>query len=294
MAAKKTPKAKTTKTTKATKKKPGSMTEAFGFEDILYEKRARVARLTINRPELRNAMRSKTREELADAIEDAWVDDKVGVIVITGAGDRAFSAGGDLSWITDPKKKVDNEFMLVHYRLANAMRNCGKPIIARVNGYCIGGGNELNMLCDLTIASEDSIFAQAGPLVGSAPVWYGMQLLQESVGYKKAREIVFLCNRYPAEEAERLGWVNQVVPKDKLDEAVDACCKRLLSMSPQSLRIAKFQLNFATDMSFPQITQGLELARFFLKAPEMVEGATAFKEKRKPDFYKVRQKKNSP
>jgi len=262
--------------------------KSLKFEDILYEKKDRIARITINRPDMRNALRSKTREELAIAIEDAWLDDDVGVIVITGAGDKAFCAGGDLSWITDPKKKVDSYFMLVHYRLATAMRCCGKPIIARVNGYCIGGGNELNMLCDLTIASEDSIFGQAGPLVGSAPIWYGMQLLQHSVGDKKAREIVYLCNRYTAKEAQEMGWVNKVVPKDKLDEEVGAWCKRILEMSPQSLRIAKFQINFASDMAFSQITHGLELARFFLKSPEMVEGATAFMEKRKPDFYRVR------
>ncbi len=282
------------KRSKGTKSQRGSGSEAGGdngsleFGDILYEKRDRVAYVTINRPEARNALRSQTREELAAAIEDAWLDEEIGVIVLTGAGDRAFSAGGDLSWIVDPERKVDNKFMLVHYRLATAMRNCGKPIIARVNGYCIGGGNELNMLCDLTIASEDSIFAQAGPLVGSAPIWYGMQLLQLSVGDKKSREIVYLCNRYSAEEAEKLGWVNKVVPKDKLDEEVEAYCNRLLEMSPQSLRIAKFQLNFASDMATPQITQGLELARFFMKAPEMVEGATAFMEKRKPDFYSVK------
>lgn len=264
-------------------KKPSTLK----FENILYEKKKRVARVTINRAEVRNALNSATREELAVAIEDAWVDDNIGVIVLTGAGDKAFSAGGDLSWIVDPKKKVDAKFMLVHYRLANAMRNCGKPIIARVNGYCVGGGNELNMLCDLTIASEDSIFAQAGPLVGSAPIWYGLQQLQHSVGDKKAREIVYLCNRYTAKEAMELGWVNMVVPKEKLDEEVDAWCERLLQMSRQSLRIAKFQINFASDMAHAQITHGLELARFFMKAPEMVEGAKAFLEKRKPDFWSV-------
>lgn len=255
---------------------------------ILYEKKDRIARVTINRPEVRNALNSKTREELAIAIEDAWMDDDIGVIVLTGAGDKAFCAGGDLSWIIDPKKKVDAYFMLVHYRLATAMRCNGKPIIARVNGYCIGSGNELNMLCDLTIASDDSVFGQAGPLVGSAPIWFGTQMLPRSVGEKKAREIVYLCNRYTAHEAERMGLVNKVVPKDKLDEEVNAWCHRLLEMSPQSLRTAKFSLNFASDMAFPQITHGLELGRFFLKSPEMVEGATAFMEKRKPDFWKVK------
>ncbi|MGB7290659.1 MAG: enoyl-CoA hydratase-related protein [Thermodesulfobacteriota bacterium] len=267
-----------------TSKKKGS---SLKFENILYEKKKRIARVTINRAEVRNALNSATREELAIAIEDAWVDDNIGVIVLTGAGDKAFSAGGDLSWIVDPKKKVDAKFMLVHYRLANAMRNCGKPIIARVNGYCVGGGNELNMLCDLTIASEDSIFAQAGPLVGSAPIWYGLQQLQHCVGDKKAREVVYLCNRYSAKEAMEMGWVNTVVPKEKLDEEVDTWCERLLQMSRQSLRIAKFQINFASDMAHAQITHGLELARFFMKAPEMVEGAKAFLEKRKPDFWNV-------
>jgi len=279
------PRKKSTTTKSRTVKKKEK--NALDFKNILYEKKRRVAYVTINREKVRNALNSQTREELAIAIEDAWIDDRVGVIVLTGAGDKAFSAGGDLSWIVDPKKKVDNKFMQVHYRLATAMRCCGKPIIARVNGYCIGGGNELNMLCDLTIASEHSIFGQAGALVGSAPIWYGLQGLQHSVGDKKAREIVYLCNRYTAKEAMDMGWVNKVVPKEKLDEEVSSWCKNLLEKSRQSLRIAKFQINFASDMAQPQITHGLELARFFMKAPEMVEGAQAFLEKRKPDFWSV-------
>lgn len=263
-------------------KKPG-----LDLRNIIYEKKRKVAYVTINRPEVRNALNTQTREELAIAIEDAWLDDKIGVIVLTGAGGKAFSAGGDLSWIVDPKKKVDAKFMLVHYRLATAMRCCGKPIIARVDGYCVGGGNELNMLCDLTIASDTSVFAQAGPLVGSAPIWYGLQQLQHSVGDKKAREIVYLCDRYTAKEAMDMGWVNKVVPKEDLDKEVNAWCQSLLQKSRQSLRIAKFQINFASDTAHPQITHGLELARFFMKAPEMVEGARAFMEKRKPDFWGV-------
>lgn len=277
-------KKKTATKPKTTKPK----TSKYNFKNILFEKKRRVAYVTINRPEVRNALNSDTREELAIAIEDAWLDDKVGVVVLTGAGGKAFSAGGDLSWIVDPKKKVDARYMQVHYRLATAMRSCGKPIVARVDGYCIGGGNELNMLCDLTIASENSVFAQAGPLVGSAPIWYGLQQLQHSVGDKKAREIVYLCNRYSAKEAMDMGWINKVVPKEDLDKEVDTWCKRLLEMSPQSLRIAKFQINFNSDMAHAQVSHGLELARFFMKAPEMVEGASAFLEKRKPDFWKVK------
>lgn len=273
---------KTAGRAKSPKKKTG-----LDLKNILYEKKRKVAYVTINRPEVRNALNTQTREELAMAIEDAWLDDKIGVIVLTGAGGKAFSAGGDLSWIVDPKKKVDAKFMLVHYRLATAMRCCGKPIIARVDGYCVGGGNELNMLCDLTIASDTSMFAQAGPLVGSAPIWYGLQQLQHSVGDKKAREIVYLCDRYTAQEAMDMGWVNKVVPKDDLDKEVNAWCQSLLQKSRQSLRIAKLQINFASDMAHPQITHGLELARFFMKAPEMVEGAKAFMEKRKPDFWGV-------
>jgi len=280
----------TTKSTakKITRKRTVKKNHGLNIKNVVYLKKSKVAYVTINRPETRNALNTQTREELAMAIEDAWLDDKIGVIVLTGAGGKAFSAGGDLSWIVDPKKKVDAKFMLVHYRLATAMRCCGKPIIARVDGYCVGGGNELNMLCDLTIASDTSIFAQAGPLVGSAPIWYGMQQLQHSVGDKKAREVVYLCDRYTAEQAAEMGWVNKVVPKDKLDEEVGVWCKSLLQKSPQSLRIAKFQINFASDMAHPQITHGLELARFFMKAPEMVEGANAFLEKRKPDFWGVK------
>lgn len=272
----------------ARKKTTNQKKSKYNFKNILFEKKRKVAYVTINRPEVRNALNSETREELAAALEDAWLDDKIGVIVLTGAGGKAFSAGGDLSWIVDPKKKVDARYMQVHYRLATAMRNCGKPIIARVDGYCIGGGNELNMLCDLTIASENSIFAQAGPLVGSAPIWYGIQQLQHSVGDKKTREIVYLCNRYTAKEAMEMGWINKVVPKEDLDKEVSAWCTRLLEMSPQSLRIAKLQINYNSDMSHSQVSHGLELARFFMKAPEMIEGASAFLEKRKPDFWKVK------
>lgn len=272
----------------ARKKTTNQKKSKYSFKNILFEKKRKVAYVTINRPEVRNALNSETREELATALEDAWLDDRVGVVVLTGAGGKAFSAGGDLSWIVDPKKKVDARYMQVHYRLATAMRNCGKPIIARVDGYCIGGGNELNMLCDLTIASENSIFAQAGPLVGSAPIWYGLQQLQHSVGDKKTREIVYLCNRYTAKQAMEMGWINKVVPKEDLDKEVGIWCKRLLEMSPQSLRIAKLQINYNSDMSHSQVSHGLELARFFMKAPEMVEGASAFLEKRKPDFWKVK------
>src|SRR3990167_4726213 len=251
MAKKPSASAKTNNGAKPAKKKTG-----LKLTYILYEKKDRVARVTINRPEVRNALNSEVREELAIAIEDAWLDDEIGVIVLTGAGGKAFSAGGDLSWIVDPKKKVDAKYMLVHFRLATAMRCCGKPI-----------------------------FAHAGPLVGSAPIWYGIQQLQHSVGDKKAREIVYLCNRYTAQEAMNMGWVNKVVPRDKLDEEGDAWCRSLLEKSRQSLRIAKLQINFISDMAYPQITHGLELARYFMKAPEMVEGATAFLEKRKPDFW---------
>ena len=273
--------------TTAQKKRTVKKNHGLNLKNVLYEKKRKVAYVTINRPETRNALNTQTREELAEAFEDAWLDDKVGVIVLTGAGGKAFSAGGDLSWIPDPKKKVDAKFMLVHYRLATAIRSCGKPVIARVDGYCIGGGNELNMLCDLTIASDTSIFGQAGPLVGSVPIWYGLQGLQRSVGDKKAREIVYLCERYTAQQAADMGWVNKVVPKEDLDKEVDAWCKSLLQKSRQSLRIAKLQINFASDMANPQISHGLELARFFMKAPEMVEGANAFMEKRRPDFWGV-------
>ena len=172
--------------------------------------------------------------------------------------------------------------------LALVMRGCGKPIIARVRGFAVGGGNELQLLCDLTIASTDSKFGQSGPKMGSVPVWWGTQLLPRIVGERKAREIVMLCERIPAEEAVTLGLINRAVPAEDLDAAVDEWCQRLLSLSPQALRVAKISLNFESDQLWASVQHGQQMINFIHGTEEFHEGTSAFLEKRPADFSRFR------
>jgi dihydroxynaphthoic acid synthetase len=259
------------------------------YTDILYEKKSGVATITMNRPERHNAFRLKTLEELIHAFENADVDHEVGVIVLTGAGNRAFSSGGD---VEHEAAFTHNSAWMVNRRLINLaaiMRNTAKPIIARIKGWCVGGGNELNLLCDLTIASENAKFGQAGARVGSVPIWYGTQMLPRSVGDKKAREIIMLARNYTAEEAERMGWINKVVPDDQLDATVDEWCRELLTKSPTALLIAKNALNFESDMLYGSVVQGFRMLNMGLHgSEEQKEGMNAFLEKRPPDFARFR------
>ena len=256
--------------------------------DVLYDVTDGVARITINRPEKYNAFREETLDDLFAAFSAAEADRTVGVIVLTGAGDKAFCSGGDISWedASDPvgaarmNRRTSN--------LSLVMRGCGKPVIARVKGYAVGGGNELQMLCDLTIASDDSKFGQAGPKMGSVPVWWGTQLLPRIVGERRAREIVMLCEQIPAPEAVRIGLINKAVPAEELDAAVDAWCRRLLSLSPQALRVAKTSLNFETDQLWPSVQHGQQMINLIHGTEEFHEGTRAFLEKRAPDFGKFR------
>jgi naphthoate synthase/2-ketocyclohexanecarboxyl-CoA hydrolase len=258
------------------------------YTDIIYTVADSVATITINRPEKRNAFREETLDELIDAFSTAEADRGVGVIVLTGAGDKAFCSGGDIAWedASDPtgaarlNRRTSN--------LSLIMRGCGKPVIARVRGYAVGGGNELQMICDLTIASEDSKFGQAGPKMGSVPVWWGTQLLPRIVGERRAREIVMLCEPLTADEAQRIGLINKVVPADELDGAVDAWCQRLLSLSPQALRVAKLSLNFESDQLWASVQHGQQMINFIHGTAEFHEGTQAFLEKRPADFAKFR------
>jgi naphthoate synthase/2-ketocyclohexanecarboxyl-CoA hydrolase len=258
------------------------------YTDIIYTVADSVATITINRPEKRNAFREETLDELIDAFSTAEADRGVGVIVLTGAGDKAFCSGGDIAWedASDPtgaarlNRRTSN--------LSLIMRGCGKPVIARVRGYAVGGGNELQMICDLTIASEDSKFGQAGPKMGSVPVWWGTQLLPRIVGERRAREIVMLCEPLTADEAQRIGLINKVVPADELDDAVDAWCQRLLSLSPQALRVAKLSLNFESDQLWASVQHGQQMINFIHGTAEFHEGTQAFLEKRPADFAKFR------
>jgi dihydroxynaphthoic acid synthetase len=258
------------------------------FEDLIYEKNDGIARITINRPKVLNSFRSKTLDELAEAFDDADRDGTIGVVVITGAGDKAFCAGGDISEMGELNSSAGRIFLRKCLKASTAIRNCGKPVIAMVRGYCLGGGHEIHLMCDLTIAAESAKFGQTGPTVGSVPVWGGTQMLPRVVGEKKAREIVFLCNRYTAQEAVEMGLANKAVPDEKLEEETMAWCKRILEMSPQSISVAKVSLNFETDMMYGSFVHGIEMLRLVYDGDEIKEGMMAFLEKRKPNFGKFR------
>lgn len=262
---------------------------AVTFEDILYEVGGGRATITINRPDRLNAFRVQTIRELAEAFEAAADDPAVGVIVFTGAGEKAFCVGGD---VRDPTRTASEKRGLhhLHDRLAIAIRNNGKPIIVKVRGYCIGGGNELNVLCDLTITGESGRFGQAGPKIGSAPLWWGCQLMPAIVGEKKAREILYLTRQYTAEEALAMGLVNKVVPDAELDAEVDAWCDEILRKSPQGLRLAKIAMNAMTDGLHSSVQSGLEMVALnHVYGEEPKEGIASFQEKRKPDWRTFRQ-----
>jgi len=258
------------------------------YTDILYTVADRVATITINRPEKRNAFREETLDELIHAFGAAEADRAVSVIVLTGAGDKAFCSGGDINWedASDPSGAARMNRRTSNLSLI--MRGCGKPIIAKVRGYAVGGGNELQMICDLTISADNGKFGQAGPKMGSVPVWWGTQLLPRIVGERKAREIVMLCEPIPAAEAVEMGLINKVVPADELDAAVQAWCDRLLTMSPQALRVAKLSLNFETDQLWASVQHGQQMINFIHGTDEFHEGTQAFLEKRPADFDRFR------
>jgi dihydroxynaphthoic acid synthetase len=259
------------------------------YEDIIYETGGGRATITINRPERLNAFRLQTILELGEAFERAADDESVGVVVLTGSGDRAFCVGGD---VADPTRTAAEKRHLhtVSHRVANGIRNNGKPVIARVRGYCIGGGNELNVMCDLTLSGESGRFGQAGPKIGSAPLWWGCQLMPAVVGEKKAREILFLVRQYDAYEAMEMGLVNKVVPDDQLDDLVDEWCDEILRKSPQGLRLAKIAMNTATDSLYSSVQHGLELVALnHVYGPEPKEGIASFQEKRPADWRKFRE-----
>lgn len=258
------------------------------MKDVLYRKEDGIATVVINRPECHNAFRNRTLDELAEAFEDAALDESVGVIVLTGAGSKAFCTGGDVKEedAFDPVKGRAHHRRLL--RLAEVIRNCGKPVIAAVRGYCLGGGNSLMLLCDMTIAADSARFGQVGPKMGSSPLWWSTQLLPRLVGEKKAREIVMLCRQYSAAEAERMGWVNTVVPDHSLAAEVDKWCKELLAKSPQALRLAKMSLNAESDHLWSSVVHGLGLLAFAHGTEEFHEGTRAFVEKRRPDWGRFR------
>ena len=255
------------------------------YEDILYAVADGVATITINRPQVLNAFRARTCEELIDAFGRAGWDRSIGVIVLTGAGDRAFCTGGDQS-AHEGGYGGRGTIGLPVEEMHSAIRDAPKPVIARVRGYAIGGGNVLATVCDMTIAADTAVFGQVGPKVGSVDPGFGTAYLARIVGEKKAREMWFTCRRYSAAEALAMGLVNTVVPADALDAEVRRLCDELLERSPTALAIAKRSFNADTEHIRGIGSMGLQAVALFYDTAEAHEGVEAFREKRPPQFRK--------
>lgn len=255
------------------------------FNDILYEERAGVARITINRPNVMNAFRGQTVDELIAAFLKAGWKRDIGVIVLAGAGEKAFCTGGDQS-AHDGQYDGRGTIGMPVEELHGLIRDVPKPVIARVQGYAIGGGNVLATLCDLTIASEKAQFGQVGPKVGSVDPGWGTAYLAHIVGDKKAREIWYMCRRYTAAEAMAMGLCNAVVPHEELDAEVNKWCAEILEKSPTALAIAKKSFNAATDYIRGIGSLGMQALSLYYDTAESREGVSAFREKRKPQFRK--------
>ncbi len=255
------------------------------FTDIIYSEHQGVATITINRPEKYNAFRGKTCDELIQALHLAGWDQDIGVIVLTGAGEKAFCSGGDQS---AQEGGYDGRGMigLPLEELHSLIREVPKPVIARVNGYAIGGGNVLVTCCDLAIASENAIFGQVGPRVGSVDPGFGTAYLSRVIGEKRAREIWYLCRKYSAQQALEWGLVNAVVPFAELDREVDQWCQEIIALSPTAISIAKRSFNADSDAIKGIGSLGMQALKLFYETDESKEGVKAFLEKRKPNFRK--------
>ncbi|MGM0583718.1 MAG: enoyl-CoA hydratase-related protein [Pseudomonadota bacterium] len=255
------------------------------FTDVIYRELDGVARISINRPDRMNAMRSRTVEEMIEAFRECGWKDSIGVIVLTGEG-KAFCVGGDQvahDGLYDGRGAIG----LPIEELQSIIRDVPKPVIARVQGYAIGGGNVLATLCDLTIASESAVFGQVGPKVGSVDAGFGTAYLARIVGEKKAREIWYLCRRYPAREALEMGLVNTVVPDAELDAEVDRWCAEILERSPTAIAFAKQSFNTDTESIRATSAFSMQALKLYYQTAESQEGVRAFLEKRKPDFRKA-------
>lgn len=259
------------------------------YQDILYHTMGSVAKITINRPEVRNAFRPQTVFEMIDAFAAARDDQEIGVIILTGAGSEAFCSGGDQKvrghggYVGDDQIPRLNVLDLQHL-----IRIIPKPVIAMVAGYAIGGGHVLHVICDLTIAADNAVFGQTGPKVGSFDAGYGSGYLSRIVGQKKAREIWYLCRQYSASEALAMGLVNTVVPLDQLEAETLKWCDEILEKSPTALRFLKAAFNAETDGLAGLQQLGGDATLLYYTTDEAKEGRDAFKEKRKPNFKRFR------
>lgn len=255
------------------------------YEDILFDFCDGVAKITINRPRVYNAFRPQTNREMLDALNICRYRSDIRVIVLTGAGDKAFCSGGDQNYkgaggYIDSDGTPRLNVLDIH----KAIRSIPKPVIAMVNGYAIGGGNVLQVICDLSIASENARFGQTGPKVGSFDAGFGSSFLARCVGQKKAREIWFLCKQYTAQEALEMGMVNTVVPLEKLEETVMDWCRIIMKRSPFAIRMIKRALNAELDGQSGLMEFAGDATLMYYLMDEAQEGKNAFLEKRDPDF----------
>lgn len=255
------------------------------YSDIKYQKYSGIAKITINRPEVRNAFRPLTVDEMMHALNDARNDSQIGVIILTGEGKEAFCSGGDQR-IRGDAGYVDKEGVhrLNVLDFQKQIRSCPKPVIAMVAGYAIGGGHVLHVMCDLTIAADNAIFGQVGPKVGSFDGGFGSSYLARIVGQKKAREIWYLCRKYNAKEALDMGLVNIVVPYEKLEETTIEWCREILQHSPLALRCLKSAMNADCDGQAGLQELAGNATLLYYMSEEAQEGHRAYLEKRRPDF----------
>ena len=265
---------------------PIEWSSAGEYVDIRYETADGIAKITINRPEVRNAFRPQTLVEVSAALELAREDPDVGVVILTGEGDRAFCSGGDQNVRGDTGYLAEGESVgRFHVTdLQVQMRRLPKPVVAMVAGWAAGGGHVLHICCDLTIAADNARFGQTGPKVGSWDGGFGASLLRDLVGTKRAKEIWMLCRSYDAEEAREMGLVNEVVPLDRLEAETVARCREMLALSPFALRLVKAGFNAHEDgyAGIQQLAHDTNL--LFYAGEEAREGREAYKEKRTPDF----------
>ena len=261
--------------------------KALEFEDIIFEKSEEgIAKITINRPEVRNAFRPLTVREMQQALEDAREDSGIGVIILTGAGEKAFCSGGDQRIRGDAgyQDSGTGHLRLNVLDFQRQIRSCPKPVVAMVAGYAIGGGHVLHVMCDLSIAADNAVFGQTGPKVGSFDGGYGSSYLARIVGQKKAREIWFLCRQYDTRQALKMGLVNTVVPLAQLEEETIQWCREMMRMSPIALRCLKAAMNADCDGQAGLQELAGNATMLFYMSEEGQEGRNAYLEKRPPDF----------
>lgn len=260
------------------------------YSDILFDFYKGIARITINRPEVYNAFRPQTNAQMLDAMGYCREHPEVKVIVLTGAGDKAFCSGGDQHYKSrGGYSDADGTPRLNVLQLHKEIRSIPKPVIAMVNGYSIGGGNVLNVVCDLSIASENARFGQTGPKVGSFDAGFGSSYLARCVGQKKAREIWYLCRQYTAQEALEIGMINKVVPFEQLEDEVVDWCETIMKRSPFAIRMIKRALNAELDGQAGLMEFAGDATLMYYMMDEAQEGKNAFLEKRDPDFDKFPQ-----